>query len=86
MLGSGKPKERYVVTTCLMLVALDRRKAYDGQLVLVFLVLHEIGKGCLEFLRPVETGGRHLAIVSFGFGFAGLAALVWSSPRRRSTA
>jgi phosphatidylglycerol:prolipoprotein diacylglycerol transferase len=53
------------------------RKTFDGQLVLMFLALHETGKGVLEFLRPPLVGGRHLAAVSFAFAALGVLGLVW---------
>lgn len=60
-----------------------RHKTYDGQIVLLFLAIHETGKGLLEFLRPAALGGKHLAVVSLAFGFVGIVGLAVNGLRRR---
>jgi phosphatidylglycerol:prolipoprotein diacylglycerol transferase len=62
--------------TGLFLLWFRRRKRYEGQLVLLFLVIHETGKGLLELLRPPFMGGRHLAAVSLLLAGLGLGALL----------
>ncbi len=55
-----------------------RRKAYDGQVLLVGLVFHQFGKFLLEFLRAPRAIGptTHLSAVSLTLALLGLAALV----------
>jgi phosphatidylglycerol:prolipoprotein diacylglycerol transferase len=50
------------------------RKAYDGQVVLLFLAVHELGKFALEFLR--EPPLPQVQIASGAIGLAAAVALV----------
>lgn len=47
----------------------QRRRTYDGQVVLLYLVLHESGKALLEFLRDGPT--VHVQLWSLAFALAG---------------
>jgi prolipoprotein diacylglyceryltransferase len=51
----------------------QERKAYDGQLFLLFLAVHEFGKGVLELLRQPELRETtwHLPMIA-------LALLAWT--------
>jgi phosphatidylglycerol---prolipoprotein diacylglyceryl transferase len=53
------------------LLWLQPRKRYDGQVVLLFLALHEPGKFLLEFLRAQPA--PHLQVLSLAF-----AVIAWS--------
>ena len=61
-----------------------RRQRYDGELLLLFVVLHETGKGLLELLRPAALGGRHLVANSLVVGAAAAIALTALRGRRTS--
>lgn len=60
------------------------RKSYDGQVLLLFLAVHELGKSALEFLRDPPL--PQLQIVSLVIGLAASAALVAIHLRSRSPA
>jgi prolipoprotein diacylglyceryltransferase len=69
--------------SCSALALLVRkRQARPGTAALACILVHETGKGLLEFLRPVQLGGRHLAVVSFAIALLAAVALL----RRRSAA
>ena len=59
-------------------LCLRGRAAFEGQVFLLFLVLHEAGKGLLEFLRASDpfNGGPHLQIVSFALAALATVTLV----------
>lgn len=63
------------VAAALALIA--RRKAYDGQVFLSFIALHELGKGALESLRQHGLGTLSVgtSFVQIGSLFAGTVAL-----------
>jgi phosphatidylglycerol:prolipoprotein diacylglycerol transferase len=60
------------------LVWFRRRRAYDGQLFLLFLAIHEIGKYLLEFLRApgITPTGSHVQAFSLFLGVSGATALL----------
>lgn len=62
-----------------LLLWLRPRKSYDGQVFLVFLAVHELGKAALETLRenvPGTTNGPGVLIASLVVGALAAAALV----------
>lgn len=48
----------------------ERRRAYAGQVFLLFLALHESGKFLLEFLREPELGTIHTSVSGASLGIA----------------
>jgi phosphatidylglycerol:prolipoprotein diacylglycerol transferase len=62
----------------IFLLWFQRRKAYDGQVFLLYLVLHDGSKGVLEFLRgSIPTHSVvHLRVVALGLATAGAALLL----------
>ena len=56
------------------LLRMERRKSFDGQVFLAFLVLHESGKFLLEFFRHEQLW--HLQVGSLAAALAGAAVLI----------
>lgn len=71
------------LTLGLFLLWLARRKAYDGQVLLVGLLIGQSGKALLESLREPLAGGGHLQLVAVAFAAAAAAALIGIARRRR---
>jgi phosphatidylglycerol:prolipoprotein diacylglycerol transferase len=71
----------------LFLLWFQRRKSYDGQVLLLYLALHEAAKGLLELLRggPPGHSVAHLSIVSLSIAGLATALLVYARLRHRST-
>lgn len=78
-----------------LLMLMRRRKLYNGELLIAFLALHELGKAALELFRedPLTPGTHGLVpLVSLALGTVAAATLVairtWRSalPRRPVTA
>lgn len=63
-----------------------RRKQYDGQVVVVFLAMHEFGKFLLEGLRQPLTANSPMSSVpymSLGLAVAAIVALAVRRPERQ---
>jgi phosphatidylglycerol:prolipoprotein diacylglycerol transferase len=69
------------------LIWFEPRKRFDGQLMLLFLALHESGKFGLEFLREADLNEStwHLKWVSLAISLAAALLLAWLSLRRASS-
>ncbi|MEH6591374.1 MAG: prolipoprotein diacylglyceryl transferase family protein [Halioglobus sp.] len=63
------------LAVAIYLFRFDHRRHYDGQIVLLFLFLHELPKAGLELLRVPLIPGQLLA--AFVAGLVGLAGLVY---------
>jgi len=72
------------LTVGLVLVWFDGRRSFDGQVALLYLVLHDGAKGLLESLRDPYVW--ELQAVSLGTSAAGLLALLVITLRRRARA
>ncbi|MAT93738.1 MAG: hypothetical protein CME59_14160 [Halioglobus sp.] len=68
----------------LFLMWFDQRRSFDGQIALLYLVLHDGAKGLLESLR--EPYVAQLQATSLGIAAAGLLVLLWISHLRRRRA
>jgi hypothetical protein len=62
----------------LFLVWFRERKAYDGQVALLYLALHEGAKGLLEFLRGSLTTHSvvHLRVIALSLSAAAVSVLI----------
>lgn len=72
--------------TAVCLLWYRKRQRFDGELIILFLALHESGKFLLEFLRTpdIYQQGRFIQSTSLALCVAGLAALATVQIRRRS--
>ena len=69
----------------LVFLRLLPRKAYDGQVLLLFLVFHELGKFLLEFLRFPRLPAVQVPSAAAGLG-AAVIYIVIAIRRRRTLA
>ena len=72
------------LTVGLLLLWLDGRRRYDGQIALYYLVLHDGAKGLLESLR--EPYVMQLQLVSLAGAALGLLGLWYMARRLRRMA
>lgn len=85
------PLQLYFLALALALAGLlwwfDRRRAYDGQVFLLFVAFHETGKYLLEMLREPELGvtTSSVPILSLAMGAAAWLVLALAAARRRPT-
>ena len=72
----------------IFLLWFQRRKSYDGQVILLFVAVHEWGKFGLEFLRaPIAPEGRlYLQLASLTLALLASAVLLARAPLRRRLA
>ncbi|MEM9256417.1 MAG: prolipoprotein diacylglyceryl transferase family protein [Pseudomonadota bacterium] len=63
------------LATGLFLIWFDKRRSFDGQLALLYLVIHDGAKGVLESLRHPYV--MELQMVSLGTSAVALVALLW---------
>jgi len=68
----------------LFLMWYDSRRVFDGQIALLYLVVHDGAKGLLESFRDPYV--MQLQLTSLALSAAGLVTLLWLLRRRRAAA